>query len=315
MNSFLTRLSARAIGSARAVEPRLHGRFETIRRAGPPAATETEEFEEPVIAGTGRPERELGLQHIAASEQTQPLQRERDPVAGNTASHAAGPALPAALRAAATPESTPGPEPLLPVSPKAESRPDETNPDSERRTVPGHRAGSVPDPAIAARTRRHEVGSSSDPARLSHAEVGSPSAAAWDSSVEPSQRALAQVEVGTDPAFDAPERPRREPPQVAGQPAIQAAGRIEPSNRTSAQGGPRRSTLSESGRRTLMHRSGAEAEAEAGAPEPDPETVVYVRIGRVDVKAVMPAPQPAPRSVQQPIESLEDYLARTSTRR
>ncbi len=45
------------------------------------------------------------------------------------------------------------------------------------------------------------------------------------------------------------------------------------------------------------------------------EAVVHVRIGRIDVRAAAPPPLPAPKPTQSRVESLDDYLKRTSGRR
>ncbi len=47
----------------------------------------------------------------------------------------------------------------------------------------------------------------------------------------------------------------------------------------------------------------------------DSEPVVHVRIGRIDVRATAPSAPPVPRSTQPRVESLDDYLKRTSGRR
>lgn len=287
MSGFLTRLAARALGSSRAVEPRLRGRFEPVRRDDFDAGVVLEQFEEGESARPRPPAHELVAQAGERREvRHSPAVRET-PAALEIARAVEAESAPRVHE-----EAPPGPPTiarsrlLAPSPPITASAIDESTPPAEHRPASARQAPDVAPDAIPDPRLRVQ---------------------------EPAASPIADAEVVDEPVFATSVR-LLEPDAEAEVVASRHGERVAPLPHAATAGSRSVETSRRSAVQAINDSQSADIDATSEIT-PDSEPVVYIRIGRIDVKAVMPAPPKQVSRSQQPIESLDDYVRRTSGRR
>ncbi len=278
--SFLARLAARATGTSRAVEPRLRSRFEPIAlsEGSPPLEIDQLVEVQPESASRETPNRNALSNSPGQSHFSPPLSRSGSQAQGP----AANPVRPVALTGS-------------PASRVEEARPSPALEGAARsdRSVSEPSApdlGAAPTPAPST----PHGGEAAPP--FAEAETAIPVEPAPGSAPTSSPASLGAAEMTGDQVFAAPGSGTFEPDLTLDRPP---AATPRPAERVS--------------HRAVRRRSDTHFEhAEVGV---DDEPTVHVRIGRIEVRASTPASPAAKRSSRPPIESLDDYLRRTSGRR
>ena len=300
MTSFLGRLAERAVGSAYGVEPRLRGRFESGSQPIPPG--DTSEFVE------GVEQVQFSPRQLAWPDKRSDVQPDAGIETGKRATPFRQPPLtrPQPTMSAQAPVSALGQsnEPLAVASPTTPRRraqgdsepsgralnPPNTAHDTPAAGIPLAQRGGAEQPPVhklPAGVDRPLEGRKSDPAPL-------------PAPIRPGRSHPRDVREAGEPVFDI-SRPRVFEPDVTPlQWTARTQGRIG-----SAGHPPGISQKDAASNRSRM------AIADGGvAFDRESDSTVYVRIGRIDVEAVMPPAQPARKSSQPPVETLDEYLRR-----
>ena len=277
--SFLARLAARATGTSRAVEPRLRSRFEPI---APSEGSTPIEIDQPVEAQPESASRETRNRNSLSNS---PGQWRLSPPPSRAASQAQAPAANPVRPVAATLPASPRVEKARPSPPLASAAGSDHS--VSEPSSPDLGVGPTPAPSMQ-REGETPPFSEAETAILEEPSTGPAPTSS------PAPRGSAEM-IG-DQVFASPGSATFEPDlDPARTPAASSPPGVRVSHRAA-------------GRRSDTHSE----HSEVGVDE---EPTVRVRIGRIEVRASTPALPAARRSSRPPIESLDDYLRRTSGRR
>lgn len=289
--SFLDRMAARAVGVSPAVSPRLRSRFEP---STPNAGVEPMELDQ-LVESTGP------ATHRAASAPNVPPETARV-----SAESTRGPSLsPSPVRAAHA-------EPPIATEPVAnppKSMPPGVPPEPARAELPRDAIAGEP---AAASSRMDPAGGGGPPMRSTPTDAPAPETG--PPRVVETIGAKRFAQAGLDRADETPPATLDDEPAFAPVPVKVVA---TPARRRSGE--PPAPERIAAAAVAIARRRDAPTlgRPETGRPEAaaDAEPTVHVHIGRIDVKAVTPPPPAGRRAFEPPIESLDDYLRRSSGRR
>jgi hypothetical protein len=355
MSGFLSRLAERAVGASPLVEPRLRSRFEPDAQFTVTSPMEIEEFLDVLPADLARPGAERRAPTAPAGSSASMADRAASATLGTSRRPAPAtlPVRGTAPRREAqedvAPETAPARverrvepvfPPRAPVSEQKPARPPRDIGATKHAPQLAARAGadpaSVTRPPLAVETNPGPTpiaahGAQSD--AVAYEDRGS-SAEQLVTGTGPERDDLvfaADISVdrsrfldGAPPVGEVPGAVER-PYEPAMRAAVPAASTHVRSAKTTRHEVRRPAMAAMIGDHDSMDRAATGAErstrrmdrAESMGLEraADSEAVVHVRIGRIDVRAATPPPPALQRSAEVRVESLDDYLKRTSGRK